>query len=274
MMNAPATAIDIKNATVKLEGNEILHDLSWSVGRGEHWFVLGPNGAGKTTLVKMILGLVWPLFGAEVTVLGNRYGRSNLFEVRKKIAWASPFMQSWTLDTYNASLTVLDVVLSGIDSTVGFYRKPSSDELKRADEVLEVMNATHIRDRNFGRISSGEQVKALIGRTLIANPELLILDETCVHLDLASREILLDSIDSIAKNSPDTTILFVTQRIEEITSSFDYGMILGSGRIAVQGTRSEILTPENLKLAYSGLELDLLPGPGGRLWPLPKRNSK
>ena len=50
-------ALVIKNATLKLEGNEILHDFNWRVERGEHWFILGPNGAGKTTLVKMILGM-------------------------------------------------------------------------------------------------------------------------------------------------------------------------------------------------------------------------
>ena len=240
--------------------------------RGEHWFVLGPNGAGKTTLLKMILGLIWPLFGAEISVLGNRYGHSDLFEVRKKIAWASPFMQAWTLDTYNAQLTVRDVVLSGIESTVGFYRKPTADELERAEKVLALLNGAHLGDRLFARVSSGEQVKALIGRTLIAKPELLILDETCVHLDLASREILLDSIDSIAQNSPETTIIFVTQRIEEITASFERGMILGAGRIAVQGKRKDILTPENLAAAFGGLKLDLMPGPKGRLWPLPKGN--
>lgn len=262
------SAIDIKNATLKLGGNEILHSLSWSVERGEHWFILGPNGAGKTTLVKMILGLIWPLYGAEVTVLGNRYGRSNLFEVRKKIAWASPFLQEWTSSVMQHQCTVLDVVLSGIDSTVGFYRKALPEEIDKAMDILNLLNADKLRDRPFGHASSGEQVKAMIGRTLIAEPELLILDETCVHLDLKSREILLDAIEAIAKNAKDTSILFVTQRIEEITASFEHGMILGGGRIATQGKRNEILTPENLKTAFD-IELKLLPGPGNRLWPLP-----
>lgn len=261
-------AIDIRHATLQLEGNEILHDLSWQVKRGEHWFILGPNGAGKTTLVKLILGFVWPLFGAEISVLGNRYGRCNLTDVRKKIAWASPFLQSWTNSVLNQESTILDVVLSGLDSTVGFYRTASEQELAKAMEVLELLHAAHLRDRLFDRASSGEQVKALIGRTLIACPELLILDETCVHLDLKSREILLESVESIAKNAKNTTVLFVTQRLEEITASFQKGMILGNGRIAVQGSRDEILTVENLKAAFQ-MDLQLLPGPDKRLWPLP-----
>lgn len=264
------SAIHIRNATLKLEGREILHDLSWDVDRGEHWFILGPNGAGKTTLVKMILGLIWPLYGAEIEVLGNRYGSSNLFDVRKKIAWSSPFMQNWALDPWHADLSVLDVVLSGLDSTVGFYRKATGEELAEADRVLRVLDAVHLKDSPFARVSSGEQVKALIGRTLIASPELLILDETCVHLDLQSREVLLAAIDSIAENTPETTMLFVTQRIEEITPVFEKGMILGAGRITVQGARDEILNPVNLEAAFNGFRFDLLPGPGGRLWPLPR----
>ena len=65
-------AIEIKNATVKLEGFEALHDFSWSIKRGERWFVLGPNGSGKTTLVKLMLGLVCPILGETVSVLGSR----------------------------------------------------------------------------------------------------------------------------------------------------------------------------------------------------------
>ena len=59
-------ALLIHNATLKLEGHTILHDFNWQVERGERWFILGPTGAGKTTLVKMILGMAWPLYGAEV----------------------------------------------------------------------------------------------------------------------------------------------------------------------------------------------------------------
>lgn len=260
------SAINIEHATLKLEGKEILHDLSWSVDRGERWFILGPNGAGKTTLVKLILGLVWPLFGAEVTVLGARYGRTDIMQVRKKIAWASPFMQSWTAEN---GLTVRDVVLSGLDSTIGFYREPSSEELRRCNDVLSMLGAGELRDKPFTRISSGEQVKALIGRCLIARPELLILDETCVHLDLYSREILLSAIDSLAEQSPETTILFVTQRIEEITKTFGKGLILGAGRITAQGERREILTPHHLSEAFNGLKIELKEGPNGRLWPFP-----
>lgn len=237
-------ALVIKNATLKLEGNEILHDFNWRVERGEHWFILGPNGAGKTTLVKMILGMAWPLFGAEVCVLGNRYGACDITEVRKKVAWASPFLQAWTADT-SIRWKTIDVALSGLDSTVGFYRKASGEEMELALSALERIGAKHLADRYFDRLSSGEQIKALIARALIAKPELVILDETCVYLDLRSREFLLEAIDALAAAENSPTMLFITQRIEEITASFDRGIILGNGRITSCGMRGDV--PERSK---------------------------
>jgi iron complex transport system ATP-binding protein len=261
--SAPDAAIVIKGATVKLDGNVILDSLDWRVGRGERWFILGPNGAGKTTLVKLILGLLWPLYGAEVNVLGNRYGVSDLALVRKRIAWISPFLKDWT----EARWTVLDVALSGLDSTIGFYREPKKGEREKALEALDMMGCAHLADRHFDRVSSGEQVKALVSRALIASPELAILDEACVYLDLGSREILLAAIDRLACKKGAPTILFVTQRIEEITKTFDRGMILGAGKIVKQGPRDEILTEANIREAFK-LNVGLNPSPDGRLWPV------
>ena len=133
-------AIEIKNATVKLEGYEALHDFSWKIKRGERWFVLGPNGAGKTTLVKLMLGLVWPLYGASVSVLGSRYGSCDIYEIRKKVAWASPFLNTWAADSTYRRWTALEVVLSGLDSTVGFFRDAEPEELDRQNHAhIEVL---------------------------------------------------------------------------------------------------------------------------------------
>ena len=158
----------------------------------------------------------------------------------------------------------------GADASVQRYRAATAGENERARAALEKMGAAHLAARPFARCSSGEQVKALIARAMMRDPELLILDETCVHLDLQSREALLAAVDGLAAAAPATTMLFVTQRLEEITPTFAQGLILAGGRIAAQGPRAEILTSENLRLAFPGLSLRLLPGPGGRLWPLPE----
>ena len=129
-------AIEIRNATVKLDGYEALTDFSCTIGHRERWFVLGPNGAGKTTFVKLLLGLAWPLWGATVKVLGQKYGECNIIELRKKVAWVSPFLNSWAADsTYSQRWKALDIVLGGLDSTIGFFRKPSAEDLEQAEKA-------------------------------------------------------------------------------------------------------------------------------------------
>ena len=90
-------AINIENASVRLGGREIIHDMHWQVEKGGRCFILGANGAGKTTLVKTLMGYAWPKFGAKVEVLGHRFGQTNLVELRKRIAWVSPFMNQFSL---------------------------------------------------------------------------------------------------------------------------------------------------------------------------------
>ena len=150
---------------------------------------------------------------------------------------------------------------------MGFFRTASPEEIQRAHAALEMIQGGAIADRYFDRLSSGEQVKAIIARALISDPELVILDETCVYLDLTSREILLKAIDDLASRPNAPTMVFITQRIEEITKNFNRGMILKDGRIFTQGSRDEILTEHNLEQTF-GMPLKLEQSSNGRIWPV------
>ena len=116
-------------------------------------------------------------------------------------------------------------------------------------------------------MSSGQQMKILIARALLTKPELMILDEPNVYLDIAEREFILQKVDEIAKNRPDLTIIFISQRIEDILPVFEKGMIIKNGKIDVIGTREEVLSEENLKRTF-GLDVKLHQTPNGRLWAL------
>ncbi|OGV49500.1 MAG: hypothetical protein A2X49_00985 [Lentisphaerae bacterium GWF2_52_8] len=256
--------IEIKGASVMLDGQRVLDNFSWQVKNGEHWFILGPNGAGKTTLVRMLMGYVWPLFGAEVKVMGQTYGSCDLSILRKKIAWVSPFLQTWI----DSRRTAIEMVISGADATIGLFRKARETETKHAMELLSELACADIAEHSFEKLSSGEQVKTLIARALFCKPELMILDEACVHLDISSREFLLDSISRLAKKRHGPTILYITHRLEEILPGFSKGLLLKKGHVIGKGDRSEILTPSRLRDAY-GLEIQLASTPDGRYWLLP-----
>ena len=256
-----ANAVEIKNATVFLGGREILHDLSWTVGRGERCFILGANGAGKTTLVKMLLGYAWPVYGAHVEVLGGRFGETNLVELRKRIAWVSPFMHQLT----GVEWTGLEMVLSGLDGTPGLFRKPLPEEVDRALEFMKRFRCEMLAGQSVFTMSSGEQMKIMITRALLTRPELLILDEPNVFLDLPGREFLLAEIAAVAAELPELTIIFVTQRTEDIPPLFDRGMIMKSGRVMCRGERLEVLSEANLREAF-GMPVRVVHNRSGRVW--------
>ena len=222
-MEHASPAVNVENARVYLGGHEILHNISWQVQRGERCFILGANGAGKTTLVKVLMGFAWPLFGARVQVLGKTFGHVNLLELRKSIAWVSPFMHKWLED---GSWNGRDMVLSGPDGTIGLLREPTPEEEEKAAGIMKSLKAEHLMDRPVVAMSSGEQV---------------------------------------AETRPDLTIVFITQRIEDILPVFNRGMILKSGEIVAHGSRDEVLTEANLKDAF-GLDIQLIKTEKGRLW--------
>ncbi|MCP4178489.1 MAG: ATP-binding cassette domain-containing protein [bacterium] len=258
--------INIKDANLFLGRKQVLFNINWSIKQGEHWFILGPNGAGKTTLTRMILGYIWPKYGSEISILGNTYGKCDLFQVRKKIAWISPYLLKWTS---NSKWTVQDVVISGVDSTIGLYRKATYDEVEKARKFLSVLDALKLIEKSFLDLSSGEQVKVLIARALMSEAKIMILDEACVHLDLKSREHLLEMLKNLAQSKNSPTIIFVTQRIEDIIPVFNKGMMVKNGKVLAIGNRDDILKVNNIENLFE-MNVELVKTKRNRYWPIVK----
>ena len=257
--------IEIQKADLFLDTKQILHDINWTIAPSEHWFVIGPNGSGKTTLTRMILGYIWPKFGAKVSVLGDTYGECDIFQVRKKIAWISPYLQNWT--SSSRDYTAEEIIISGLDSTIGLFRKAKDEEIEQAKEILIKLDTENIFGKSFARLSSGEQIIVLLARALIKRPELMILDEVCAHLDLRNREHFLEIIDNFAKSDDSPVIIFVSQRIEDITEAFEKGLAIKNGRIISYGNKKDVLSEKSLKNIFD-LEISLVRTHSGRYWPI------
>ena len=255
------SVIKISSASVYVDGKKILHDLELDIPCGRHTFILGPNGSGKTTFVRLLLGHLYPAFGGKIEVLGNVFGKSDIRKLRRSIAAVSPLLADFSL----SNCTGLEVVLSGIDSALGVFREYTQAEKHLAAEQLEKFNCLHLADRKYSAMSSGEQIRVLISRALISSPSLLILDEPSVFLDPAGRETLLKEIAQLPEKVPETTMLFITQRIEDILPCFTYGVLLSDGKISDCGKASEMLTEEKLSKIFK-IKMKLIPGNNGRLW--------
>lgn len=222
----------------------ILDNISLTMEQGEHWVILGRNGSGKTTLLEMLNGYLFPTSGT-VEVLGQRYGQVDVREMRKQIGYISQSL----IDKLTLRDPVWEVVATGQYAFLRFYQTIDPQVIAKADHLLEEVRLSHVRNQPFGTLSQGERKKALLARSLMSDPKLLIMDEICSGLDLYEREKLLDDIGRLAATK-DRMIVYVTHHLEEIVPSFTHVALLGNGRLLAAGKKEEVLTPANLEAAF------------------------
>ena len=223
----------------------ILDDVFWRVLPGENWAIVGANGSGKTSLLKIATGYLWPSAGG-VSALGRRFGEVDLRILRRRIGWVS----SALIDRIPPSQTAVQIVLSGPFASIGLWDDPTSRQRQAADSLLHRMGCGKIADRRFAVLSAGERQKVLIARALMAEPEILILDEACAGLDLSSRENLLETIDDLGHHTDGNTLIFVTHHIEEIPPLVSHVLVLKAGKVLAAGPKGQTLTTEVLGRAF------------------------
>lgn len=233
--------------TVRRGDRLLLDDVSWSVSEGERWVVIGPNGAGKTTLLSILAGRMFPTRGL-IEVLGEELGATDMAELRTRIGWAS----SGELIDLPPGESVANVVMTGAQAVAGRWieQYDPADE-RRRDELLAAWNLHHLADRTFGTLSEGERKRCLIARSLMADPELLLLDEPGAGLDLAGREDLVERLERLAADPAAPGLVLITHHVEEIPPGFTHALIIAEGRVVASGPLGSVLTSESLTSAFS-----------------------
>ena len=235
-------ALEFTDVVVRREGRNIIDHVTWQVDDDQRWVILGPNGAGKTTLLQLADTLMHPTSGT-VTVLGETLGRTDVFEVRPRIGFASSAMAK----RVPRDETVLNTVLTAAYSVLGRWNENYEDiDERRALRVLGDWRLEHLADRTFGTLSDGEQKRVQIARAVMTDPELLLLDEPTASLDLGSREELLALLSGYASSPTTPAMLMVTHHVEEIPVGFTHVLLMREGRIVAAGPVAETLTAETL----------------------------
>lgn len=207
--------------------------------------MLGPNGSGKTTLLRILAGYEWPSDG-DVAVLGERYGACDMRAVRARIGLVSQALERLVPHAETAR----DVVLSGLDASLGLYRTFSRDEHHAATSALAAVNASALSSRRFEHLSQGERQRVLIARALVRRPALLILDEAAGGLDPVARERFLADVTVLASMPMAPSVLFVTHHPEEIPEFVTHALLLRAGRVVASGPIEEVLCDANASAAY------------------------
>jgi iron complex transport system ATP-binding protein len=242
--------LDLQGVSIRRGTKTILDQVSWQVGDGQRWVVLGRNGAGKTTLLQIAAGRMHPTSGTA-DVLGERMGRVDVFELRQRIGLAS----SALADRIPSGETVRDVVLTAAYGVTGRWREAyEAPDEQRAADLMAAFGVDTLADRTFGTLSEGERKRTQIARSLMIDPELLLLDEPAAGLDLGGREELVAALAELAGDRRSPVLVLVTHHVEEIPPGFTHLMLLRDGRVHAAGPLEEVLTAERLSGAF-GLPL-------------------
>lgn len=237
--------IKAEHLVVCREGDTLLNDLSWSVKKSEHWAILGINGAGKTLLLKTLTGYLWPTQGS-VSILGHTLGNFDLRELRKSLGWVAKALEEMT----PPQATVLEVILSGPEASLGLYVAPGSERIQKAQALAEDFGLARLINREFGLLSSGEKQRALLARAASHNPAILFLDEPMSNLDMAGREHFMTMLNKIAAGPSAPTIILTTHNTLEIGPFMTHALFLKNGARSASGPLPQVMQAETLQKVF------------------------
>ena len=273
MEKHPPAILDVSGLRIERGRTVILDDVSWRVGRGEHWVILGPNGCGKTSLLRAITGY-FPPSGGGVSVLGRAYGQCDWRDLRLQIGIVTSALHA----AIPPAEPAVETVISGKYAQLDLWMKPSRADKAAAMRLLRFAGAAQLARREWVHLSQGERQRVLIARALMARPRLLILDEPCAGLDPVAREHFLGFVEKLARSraprdarderdesdardkgdagdkgdasSASPALVFVTHHVEEITPAFTHALLLGEGKVLAQGPIATALTSRTLSRAF------------------------
>ena len=239
--------LELRDVSVRRGDRTILGPLTFAIKPGERWVVLGPNGAGKSTLLQILATRFFPSSGS-VHLLEKEMGKVDLAELRTQIGICGALIS----EDIPGDEKVRDVVLTAAYAILGRWTEAYDlwDE-SRAVALLTTFGVRELADRTYATLSEGERKRVQIARALMADPELLLLDEPAAGLDLGGREDLLHRFSVFASDPFAPASVLVTHHIEEIPAGTTHALILKDGRIAVSGPISEVITSEHISAIFN-----------------------
>jgi len=192
--------LEVKSVCCGYGEKVILKDVSFTLAPGELLCLLGPNGVGKTTLFKTILGSL-KLLSGEILLHGQDITKLDLRHFARKIAYVPQ------AHTPPFPFRVIDVVTMGRTAHFCVFSMPSAHDIKIADEALDTMNITHLREKMYTEISGGERQLVLIARALAQQSEILVMDEPTSNLDFGNQIKVLEHVREVSRTKGVSVIL-------------------------------------------------------------------
>jgi iron complex transport system ATP-binding protein len=238
----PAPFLEFGNVSVFHGEKKVLDSLSVTIRQGENVAILGPNGAGKSTFIRTITREFYPVLEGS-PVIFRICGKEtwDVFYLRSAFGIVSNDLQF----AFTREITGREVVLSGFFSSIGLFNQEITPEMQRkTSDILSFLEIGHIADRPMTELSSGESRRFLIGRAMVHDPRVLILDEPTNSLDLHALHRFRQTIRKIAQQG--TGIILVTHNLHDIIPEVSRVILMKDGRFVGDGTKAELLTDRQI----------------------------
>jgi branched-chain amino acid transport system ATP-binding protein len=233
--------LEILNLSAAYGMVQILYEVNFKVLEGEIVSIIGPNGAGKTTLAKTIMGFMHPKTGS-VKFKGENIEKMPTYEIVKKgLTMIPEGREIFPRMTVEENLQL------------GAYNMTDKEKIKETKEkAFDIFPVLRKKEKAMAQtLSGGEQQMLVICRSLMSNPQLLILDEPSLGLAPIMVEKVLDTVRTI--NEEGVTVLLVEQNIHDSLNVADRGYVLEEGKIILEGKSRELLSNSHIKEVYLGL---------------------
>jgi ABC-type branched-subunit amino acid transport system ATPase component len=233
--------LEVKNINAGYGFLQILRDVSFNVDLGEYACIIGPNGAGKSTTMKTIAGLVRPMSGEIILNGENITGLPGNKVARKGIAYISEDMNLFT------NMTVQENLFMG-----AYIIKEKALKNDRLDFVYTLFTRLKNRRKQLaGTMSGGERKMLAIGRGLMANPKLLLVDEPSFGLAPQLTENVFDNLDILKETG--VTILLVEQNVTKALQVTKRGYVMENGKIFMKGLSSDLADDPHVRKVFLGV---------------------
>ncbi len=233
-------AIKVKGMSLAIEGRSILHDVTFTLERGEFLCICGPNGAGKTMLLKAILGLGKPTLGTvSLFGLSSREGRKKIGYVPQRKNFDRMF-----------PARVVEVIAAHVSGA--WPLMISSAARDKAAAALRIVGGEHLLDKELRDLSGGELQRAFLARALVADPEMLVLDEPMAGVDAKGIVDITALLDNLTKQRR-MTVVMITHSLSVVEHCATQVIFMEGGTVMALGKPAQILhDPRIRETAFTG----------------------
>ena len=214
--------VEMHHVTIKYGTRTILNNLDWTIANGDRWALSGQNGSGKSTLLSLICADNPQSYACDITLFDRPRGSGEtIWDIKRHIGYVSPEMHR----SYKRNLPAIRIVASGLMDSIGLYAVPQQEDYDKCRFWLDIFGISHLAERPFLQLSSGEQRLVLLARAFVKDPQLLILDEPLHGLDLWNRRLTKDVIETFCQREGKTLIM-VTHYQEELPAVITQQLVL------------------------------------------------